>query len=168
LYEIWKEVSWLSTWIGKKMAKPFAPMIKLGLSTQGAFGKAFYERYGEEALPTIAQVMGEYAAKTAKMAKSRLKGKGMKAVGELLKMYQIFDMFETMEIIELSDDVIHMKSSPCPFGLEGTTRELCEAVDKKMWEVVVSTLVGKKAEVKVLKCLAAGDEYCEVICSTKK
>lgn len=132
-----------------------------------AFSKAFYERYGAEVLAMIADLMGEYAAATVKMAESTLKGTGMRAVGELLGMYEMFDIFRTMEITELSDDVMHMKSSPCPFGLEGTSRELCEAIDGRMWEVVVSTLSGQGAEVNVLKSVAAGDEYCEVVCTIK-
>ena len=82
-------------------------------------------------------------------------------------MYEMFDIFRTMEITELSDDVMRLKSSPCPFGLEGTSRELCEAIDKRMWEVVVSTLAGQEADVNVLKSVAAGDEHCEVVCKLK-
>jgi predicted hydrocarbon binding protein len=56
--------------------------------------------------------------------------------------------------------------SKCPFGLEGTSKELCEAMmnlDKNM----MSTFLGKQGEVKVLKTVAAGDKICEIIESIK-
>jgi hypothetical protein len=158
----------MSRWIAKRLAKEFAPMIKLDFRTIGALSKAFYKKYGDEALPIIAEVMGGYGAESAKMAQNRLKGKGMKMVGELFGMYEMLDIFKTMEIIELSDDVMHMKSSPCPWGLEGATRDLCEIIDKTMWKAVVSTLLGQESEVKILRTVATGDENCEVICSIKK
>jgi len=155
----------LSKWIGKKIAKRFAPMFKHMYATMGALSKAFYERYGKEALPIISEVMGKSGVGSGKMAQEMVSVKGMKDVGELFKMMEtMMDM--KMEIMELSDDVIRFKLSQCPMGIEGTSKELCEAVmssDKKM----VSTLLGQEVEIKMLKSVAAGDEYCEVMFTKK-
>lgn len=89
----------------------------------------------------------------------------MKAIGELFKMFE--SMGIKMDMIELSDDVMHFKTSQCPVGVEGTSRELCEAImssDKSM----VSTLLGEEVEMKIPKSVAEGDEHCEVIFSIKK
>ena len=155
----------MSRWIGKRLAKSFTPMIKHNFRTMGALSKAFYEKYGDEALPIISEVMGEAGVEGAKMAQSRLKGEGMEAVGELFKIYEMFDI--PIEIIDLTDDKIHFKHrTPCPFGLEGTSKELCKAVETR-GEKMVSTILGEEVETKVLKCVAAGDEYCEVIYAKK-
>jgi len=155
----------LSRWLGKRLAKAFAPMILHNFRTMGSLSRAFYEKYGDEALPIISEVMGESGVEGAKMTQSRLKGEGMKAIGELFKMYEMFDL--PVEIIELTDDMIHFKHAPpCPFGLEGTAKELCKAVETR-GEKMVSTILGEEVEAKVLKCLAAGDEYCEVIYAKK-
>jgi len=147
------------------MVKGFAPTIKQMYATMGAMCKAFYERFGEEALRIIAKVMGESGVGSAKIVQKMMPVKGMKDVGELFKMMGAM-MEMKMEIIELSDDVMHFKTSQCPLGIEGTSKKLCEAMmtsDKKM----VSTLLGQEVKTKILKSLAAGDKYCEVIFSKK-
>jgi hypothetical protein len=71
-----------------------------------------------------------------------------------------------MEMVELSDDNMHFKMSKCPVGLEGTSRELCEAamaVDEKRY----STFFGQGIEMKILRTVAAGDRQCEVIFAKK-
>ena len=151
--------------IMKKVAKGFAPMMKHTRKTLGALSKAFYEKYGEEALPIIAEVAEESGVGSAEIIQKMMPVKGMKDVGELFKMMET-TMEVKMEIIELSDDAIHFKTSSCPLGIEGTSKELCEAMmssDTKM----VSTLLGQEVETKILKSIAAGDGECEVIFSKK-
>ncbi len=156
----------MSRWIGKRLAKAFTPMILQNFRTMGSLSRAFYEKYGDEALPIISRVMGESGVEGAKIAQSKLKGEGMRAVGELFKMYEMFDI--PVEIIELTDDTLHFKHEPpCPFGLEGTAKELCKAVEAR-GESMVSTILGEEAEARVLKCVAAGDEYCEVIYAKRR
>ena len=136
-------------------------MLKHMYKTLGALSNAFYEKYGKEALPIITKVAAEAGVGSAKIVQKMMPVKGMKDVGELFKM-----MEAKMEIIQLSDDVLHFKTSQCTLGIEGTSKELCEAMmtsDKKM----VSTLIGQEVKVKRPKTMAAGDEYCEVIFSKK-
>ena len=69
------------------------------------------------------------------------------------------------EIVGSSDSSFHFHQSHCALGLEGTSRELCEAmmtVDKSR----VSRFLGKEVEMKILKTGAAGDEKCDVVFST--
>jgi len=131
----------------------------------GALSKAFYERYGKEAIPIITEVMNQGGVEYGKIMQQMTPARGMKAAGEMSKMMDSMMGME-MEIIELSDDVFHFKVSHCPLGIEGTSKELCEALmtsDKKMF----STFLGKEVEMKILKSVAAGDEKCEVIYSKK-
>ena len=143
----------------------FAPMMKHMYAMIGALNKAFYEKYGKEALPIITKVAGESGVESAKIIQQMMPVKDMKGVGELFKMMEMMIGMK-MEIIELSDDAIHFKTSQCPLGIEGTSRELCEAMmtsDAKM----VGTLLGQEVKMKILKSVAAGDKYCEVIFSKK-
>jgi predicted ArsR family transcriptional regulator len=152
-------------WIAKKLAKRFAPGYIHEVMTRGALCKAFYEKYGKEALPIIAKVAGEFGLEGVKIAQGMLRGKGMKAVGELYEIYEMMGM--SIEITDLTDDMIHLKVSQCPFGLEGTAKELCEAAmtgDKK----TVSALLGQEVEMKIPQSVAAGNEYCEVIFTRSK
>lgn len=144
----------------EETAKAFAPLIKQNMSTIGNMGKAFYEKYGDEALPVIIEVMGNNGVAMAEMSKGMVQGEDMKAVGQLLGMFEMFDM--GFDVVEVSDDKVHFKIAPCPLCIEGTSRELCEAMmtsDKKM----VETIIGQEVEMEIPKAVAIGDEYCEFL-----
>ena len=149
----------------EEAAKAYASMMKLMFMGMGALSKAFYEKYGKEALPIITEVASHGGVEYGKIMQQMTPAKGMKAVGESFKMMESM-MGGEMEIIELSDDMFHFKVSQCPVGIEGTSKELCEAMmtsEKKM----MSIFLGQEVEMRIPKSVAAGDEKCEVIYSTK-
>ena len=149
----------------EEAAKSFGPMMKLMYNMVGDLGSAFYKKYGKDALSTISTVSAKYGAPYAKIVQKMMPVKNMKDIGELYTM--MFGMIEEkMEIVKVSDDMLHFKVSTCPMCIQGTSQELCEAMmntDKKM----VSTLLGKEINIKIPKSVAAGDKYCEVIFSKK-
>jgi len=140
-------------------------MMQLVMAGSGAFAKAFYQKYGKEALPIIAGVMRQGGAEWGKLAQQMAPSKGMKAYGESLQMLGLI-MGMGLEVVELSDDKIHFKLSKCPLGIEGTSRELCEAM-MNLDKSLMSAFLGQEGKVKVLKSVAAGDKICEVIESKK-
>jgi len=149
----------------EEAAKEYAPMMKLMFMGMGALSKAFYKKYGKEALPIITEVASQGGVEYGKLMQQMAPAKGMKTAGEMSKMMDSM-MGMGMEIVELSDNTFHFKVSQCPLGIEGTSKELCEAMmtnDKKM----MSTFLGQEVEMKILKSVAAGDEKCEVIYSIK-
>lgn len=149
----------------EEAAKAYASMVKLMFMGMGALSKAFYEKYGKEALPIITEVASQGGVEYGKVMQQMTPAKGMKAVGELFKMMDSM-MGEGMEIIELSDDAFHFKVSQCPVGIEGTSKELCEAMmtsEKKMMGI----FLGQEVEMRIPKSVAAGDEKCEIIYSIK-
>ena len=149
----------------EEAAKGVGPMVKLMMMGMGALSKAFYQRDGKEAIPIITEVMSRGGVEWGKLMQQMAPVKSMKAVGESFKMMDsMVDM--GMEIIELSDDVFHFKVSKCPQGLEGTSRELCEAMSTNEAKMV-NTFLGQEVETKILKTAAAGDEKCEMIFSKK-
>ena len=149
----------------KRVAKGFKPMLELMFIMMGDLCRAFYEKNGKEAIPTITQIARKNGAAQAEVMKKMMPAKDMKGVAEFMKMMDsMMDM--GMEIVELSNDTIHVKMPKCMSNIEGTSRELCEAMMASD-DVMMSTLLGKKVETKLLKTLAAGDQECEVIYSIK-
>ena len=149
----------------EEAAKSVGPMIKLMYNMLGDLSAAFYKKYGKDALPIIAKVSGKFGADSAKIIQKMMPVKNMKDFAEVYKM-MMASMGEKLEIVKVSDEVFHFKTSHCPMGLEATSQELCEAMmtsDNKM----LSTLLGQKVETKLLKSLPAGDKCCEAIYSKK-
>jgi hypothetical protein len=71
-----------------------------------------------------------------------------------------------MDVLGLSDKSFHFKSADCPFGIEGTSKDLCQAImatDKK----AMSTLLGREVGLDIRKAIASGDKECEVVFSVK-
>ena len=147
-------------------AARFAPIMQLAMRGSGAFAKAFYQRYGKEALPIISEVMSQGGLEWGKMVQKMVPAKGMRAYGESLRMISSI-MGMGVEVVELSDDKFHFKGSGCPLGIEGTSRELCEVMMDfdKSW---MSTFLGQEGQINVLKSVASGDKICEVIESKSK
>ncbi len=142
-----------------------ARMTKLMLMELGALSKAFYERFGKEALPIITEVVYRSSVESGKIIQEMMPFEGMKDVAEFYKMMATRGM--TLEVIEVSDDAIRLRIPPgCPLGIKGTSKELCEAMmtcDK----AIIGTVLGKEVEMNILKSQAAGDEICELIYSIK-
>ena len=149
----------------KSAFKGFRPMMLNFYKMWGELCKAFYEKDGKEALPIIMEVSIKSGAAQAELTQKMMTVKDMKGLGELYKMMD--EMMETgSEITELTDDMIRFKVSKCILGIEGTSKELCEAMmisDQKM----ASTLLGQEMEMEILKSIAAGDKECEIIFSKK-
>ena len=148
----------------EEAAKMFGPMFMHMYATMGALCKAFYEKFGDEAIPIITKVSEEFGGKSGEMMQGMLKSKDMKGIAELFKMWEMMGM--EFEMVEVTDDKLHFKTSKCVPRIEGTSKDLCEAMmtsDKAM----VSTLLGKEVKTKISKSLAAGDEYCEVVFKIK-
>jgi len=149
----------------KSAFKGFRPMMLNFYKMWGELCKAFYEKDGKEALPIIMEVSIKSGAAQAELTQKMMPVKDMKGLGELYKMMD--EMMETgSEITELTDDMIRFKVPKCILGIEGTSKELCEAMmisDQKM----ASTLLGQEMEMEILKSIAAGDKECEIIFSKK-
>jgi predicted hydrocarbon binding protein len=147
-----------------RSGQEFGPMMKVMENTIGDLSSAFYKKYGKDALPTIAAVSAKSGAEYAKIAQKMMPFKSMKDIGEMYKMMTATSG-ERMEIVRLSDDVLHFKMSRCLYGIEGTSQELCEAMMNS--DKIISTLLGEQVNVKAAKSMAGGDKYCEVIYSKK-
>jgi hypothetical protein len=151
--------------IMEQAAQAFGPMMRHMFEGLGAMSRAFYEKYGEEALPIMAEGARKNGVRQAQTMQNMMPVKSMKDIGEMFKMMGGAVGME-MQIVRLSDDTLHFKTPKCLLGIEGTSKGLCEAMmnsDKSM----MSTLLGRDVEMNVLKSVAARDKECEVIFSSK-
>jgi predicted hydrocarbon binding protein len=147
----------------KVLAKGSGPMIQHMFLMTGDFGKALYNKNGKESLPMITEIASKRGVGMAEITRKMMPVNTMKDADEA---YNLMDSIMELGIepIESSSDVFHFKITKCPYGLEGTNKELCEAMmvtDKQM----LSTLLGQQVQMKILQSVAAGDKTCEVVFS---
>lgn len=149
----------------EQAAQGFGPMMKLMMMGIGGLSKAFYNKYGEEAIPIITETAKQGGVEWGKIMQQMSPTKDMKAAGESFKM--MGSMMEMgADVVELSDDKLHFKISKCPLGIEGTSKTLCEALMSNDWEMM-KTFLGKEVDMKIPKSVAVGDKECEIIFSVK-
>jgi predicted hydrocarbon binding protein len=149
----------------KSAFKGFRPMMQNFYAMWGELCKAFYKKFGKEAIPIITEISGKSGVVQAELTQQMMPVKDMKDIGELYKMMD--SMMEIgMEIVELTDDTIHFKVPRCVVGIEGTSKELCEAMMTSDAEMA-STLLGQEIEMQILKSIAVGDNECDVVFSIK-
>jgi len=120
----------------------------------GALSIAFYNKYGEEALPVIREVLNSHDPYNNPQIRE-LRGKGMKGFSDLLNSFGV-------TVKDSTDEVVHfVTGGVCQFGLYDTDRKLCEAMmifDEK----IVETIVGKEVDMEIIRTVSAGDNCCEV------
>ncbi len=131
------------------------------IQAQGMLVKAFYERYGDEVLPTVDRVMGLQGHALGLKVKRKLIDSNLSTLGAAFA--ENFDP-ATITVITLTDHKFHMRGNKCPFGLEDTSRQLCEAVMAIDREYFLAASDGK-ARLEIVKTKAGGDRICEIICT---
>ena len=69
-------------------------------------------------------------------------------------------------MIAIADDIFQIQGTKCPFGLENTSRELCEAVMEIDHEYF-HTAVSDKIKLNIIKTVAEGDSCCDTVYELK-
>ncbi|TXT63782.1 MAG: hypothetical protein BAJALOKI3v1_310011 [Promethearchaeota archaeon] len=129
------------------------------LEAQGMLIKAFYERFGKEALPIIKRICGKQGRALGLKIKKKLPSNNLSTVAEAFsKTYDPKDV----KIVKISDKEFRIQGTRCPFGLENTSRELCEAVMEIDHEYF-RTAVNEKISLKIKRTVAGGDSNCDTI-----
>jgi predicted hydrocarbon binding protein len=142
-----------------------SPMLNMLSGEVGDLGKTIYNKYGKESLPMIGGVVSQSGVEWGKIMRNNSPTKSMKTAGELQNIIGN-SLGWGVDLVEATDEKLHFKVTKCPFGIEGTSKELCETM-MIMDETRMSTFLGQAVEVKILKSVAAGDKQCEVIFSKK-
>ena len=132
---------------------------KNSIEAQGMLFKAFYIKFGQEALPIIKDVCKKQGRSLGFKIRNKLSDSKLSTVAEAFsRSYNPNDI----KIIEISDERFQIQGNRCPFGLENTSRELCEAVMEIDAEYF-RTAVNNDIKLKIIKTVADGDEYCDTI-----
>ena len=134
------------------------------IEAQGLLIKEVYERFGKDSLPVISKVLRQQGRAIGLKVKNKLKDTSLTKVAETF--ISNWDP-SSVEAVELTDNKFVIKGFGCPFGLENTSRELCEAAMEIDYEYF-RTAVSDKIELKILKSVAAGDTCCETIYELKE
>ncbi|NVM45555.1 MAG: hypothetical protein HWN79_11620 [Candidatus Lokiarchaeota archaeon] len=134
------------------------------IEAQGLLIKEFYKKFGKEALPIIETVCGKQGRALGLKIMKKLPDNKLTTVARAFsKSYNP----NFVKIISISDENFHIQGTMCPFGLENTSRALCEAVmaiDREYFREAVSD----KIELKILNTVAAGDLHCDTIYTLKE
>ena len=123
------------------------------IDAQGMLIKAVYEKFGKSALPIIRENCKLQGKSLGLKIKSKLPDRTLSSVAKAFsKSYDPNDI----NIVKISDEVFQIQGTKCPFGLENTSRELCEAVMEIDAEYF-RTAVSENIELEIIKTVAAGD-----------
>jgi len=134
------------------------------IEAQGLLIKAVYKKFGVEVLPIIKDVCRKQGKSLGLKVRKKLPNNNLTTVAKAFS--KSFDQ-NFVKIISISDEKFQIHGTKCPFGLENTSRELCEAVmaiDHEYFREAVSD----KIELKIFKTIAAGDPYCDTVYEIKR
>lgn len=126
---------------------------------QGLLIKAFHEKCGSAALPVIDDILGRQGRALGLKAGSRVADKRLSTVAAAFA--KNFDP-ATVDVACLSDEKFQIVGTKCPFGLENTSRELCEAVMAIDREYFAAATEGR-TQLRILQTRAAGDPVCDTV-----
>jgi hypothetical protein len=134
------------------------------MEVEGELCKLFYQRFGQEALPTISAVFHEWGLVLGERMRAKIPQANPKSTMEVY-LKPVMER-EPRPEIKLSEKRIEMKVFTCPYRLKGAGRELCEAMtsmDRAMVEALLPEDMKERIRVELLETVAAGDECCHAI-----
>ncbi len=134
------------------------------IEAQGLLIKAVYKKFGKEALPIIKNVCRKQGKSLGLKIKEKIPKNNLSSVAKAFS--KSFDQ-NFVKIITISDEKFQIQGTKCPFGLENTSRELCEAVmaiDHEYFREAVNDNI----ELRILKTVAKGDPYCDTVYEIKR
>ena len=143
--------------------KKIDDLPKNATEAQGLLIKAFYEKCGDEILPVIDDILGRQGQALGLKVRSKLPDCRLSTVAAAF--IKNFDP-KTVEVVSISDKKFHIRGTKCPFGLENTTRQLCEAVmaiDRELFSVATDG----NTTMEITHTRAAGDPVCNTIFTSK-
>jgi hypothetical protein len=132
---------------------------KNSTDAQGLLIKALYNRFGDEILPIVEEVLGLQGRALGLNIKNKLPDDRLSTVAQAFA--RNFDPAD-VNIIKRTDEQFHIQGTKCPFGLENTSRKLCEAVMAIDREYFNAAVPGK-ITLQIFKTRAAGDPVCDTL-----
>ena len=143
---------------------------RFGMVTSALFGNvgsiaiAVDKKFGAAGRDVLRQVMTEKGVEMGEMLKPMSPGKDFKSVGTFFS--QAVKMFGVENQVETKEGEVILTASKCPYGLEGTNRELCEAM--MAFDKTAVNTISPSVTLRVVKTVAIGDPLCELSIKAKK
>ena len=134
------------------------------IEAQGMLIKAIYEKFGTNALSIIKDICRKQGRAVGLKISKKLSNNKLSTVAKASS--KSYDP-EDIKVIKISDKEFQIQGNECPFGLENTSRELCEAVmeiDAEYFRIAVD----ENIELRIIKTVAEGDSYCDTIYELKE
>ncbi len=135
------------------------PLPKNATEAQGLLIKAFHEKCGDDILPIIADILGKQGRALGLKVRDKLPDCHLSTVAAAFT--KTFDP-ATINVVSMSDEKFHIQGNKCPFGLENTSKQLCEAVMAIDREYFFTATDGKTT-LEIIKTRAAGDPICDTL-----
>jgi hypothetical protein len=144
----------------KNMSKEKIDQLpKNSTEAQGLLIKTFYEKYGDDILPIVDDILGLQGCSLGLRVKKKLSNNNLSTVAKAFT--ENFDQ-NSVDIVALSDEKFHLHGKKCPFGIENTSRKLCEAVMAIDREYFFAATDGK-TKLTILQTRAEGDPICDTV-----
>ncbi|MFX1345735.1 MAG: L-2-amino-thiazoline-4-carboxylic acid hydrolase [Promethearchaeota archaeon] len=143
--------------------KNFESLPSNPTEAQGMLIKAIYEKFGKESLPVIREILGKQGRALGLKIKKKLPDNKLSTVAKAFS--KSFDQ-KLVNVVAITDEKFQIQGTTCPFGLENTTRELCEAVMEIDYEYF-RTAVSDKIRLKIITSVAEGDSCCDTVYELK-
>jgi len=143
---------------------------RFGLATSALFGnigaiaKAVDKKFGAAGRDVLRQVMSERGVELGAMMKPMSPGEDFKSVGTFFS--QAIKMFGVENEAEVKENEVIVKTSKCPYGLEGTNKELCQAM--MAFDLNAVKTVGPGVTLEIVRTVATGDPQCELSIKAKR
>jgi predicted hydrocarbon binding protein len=143
---------------------------RFGMVTSALFGnvgsiaKAVDKKFGAAGRDVLRQVMTEKGVEMGEMLKPMSPGKDFKSVGTFFS--QAIRMFGVENEVKLNEKEVTITASKCPYGLEGTNRELCEAM--MAFDRTAVNTISPDVTLGIVKTVAVGDPHCELSIKARK
>ena len=142
----------------------FSMVVPALFENIGRIARAVDKKFGAEGCNLLRQVMSERGSEMGEMMKPLSPGEDFKSVGTFFA--GAAKIFGVENEVELKEDEVLVKVPRCPYGLEGTNRELCEAM--MAFDMRAVETLGPKVTMEIVKTVAVGDPQCELSVKSKK
>jgi len=131
---------------------------------QGMLIKAIYEKFGKESLPVIKDILGKQGRALGLKIRKKIPDNKLSTVAKAFS--QSYDP-KLVNVVAMTDEKFQIQGTTCPFGLENTSRELCEAVMEINYQYFLK-VVSDKIRLKIIKSVAEGDSCCDTVYELKE
>jgi len=130
----------------------------------GLIAKAVDKKFGAGGRDVLRQVQSVEGVAMGKMLKLMSPGEDFKSVVTFYA--QALEMFGVDIEVEVKKDEVVVDVVKCPWGLEGTSRELCEAM--MAFDVSWVKTMSPNVTLEIVKTVAVGDPQCELSITPKQ